>query len=145
MREFLATQWAIEMNPSIKGTLLLIRTTTGPFIMVSAFLYEYLRLGSTVRRPGLIRYYGDQFAADGDKAYIMKQRKWWREKYMTAQKGGEANETENRPHWKGFLKVPSRKTSGKERGNGRRWQQTCAVIELSALKKLPQNSQFKLI
>lgn len=29
--------------------------------MASAFLYEYLRLGST-------RYYGDQFAADGDKA-----------------------------------------------------------------------------
>lgn len=68
MREFSATQWAIEMNPSIKGTLLLIRTTTGPFIMASAFLYEYLRLGSTARRPGLIRYYGDQFAADGDKA-----------------------------------------------------------------------------
>lgn len=68
MKEFSATQWAIEMNPSIKGTLLLIRTTTGPFIMVSAFLYEYLRLVSTARRPRLIRYYGDQFTADGDKA-----------------------------------------------------------------------------
>lgn len=36
--------------------------------MASAFLYEYLRLGSTVRRPGLIPYYGDQLVADGDKA-----------------------------------------------------------------------------
>lgn len=93
--------------------------------MASAFLYEYLRVGSTARRPGLIRYYGDQFAADGDKvmimtAWIMKQRKWWREKYLTAQEGGEANETENRPQWKGVLKVPVEKQVGREGKEGGR-------------------------
>lgn len=33
--------------------------------------------------------------------WITKQRKWWREsaKYL---KAGEANETENQPHWKAF-------------------------------------------
>lgn len=36
--------------------------------MASAFLYEYLTLGSTVRRLGLIGHNGDQSSADGDRA-----------------------------------------------------------------------------
>lgn len=36
--------------------------------MASAFLYEYLRLSFTARRSGLVRLYGDQSAADVDKA-----------------------------------------------------------------------------
>lgn len=45
--------------------------------------------------------------------WITKQRKLLREslKYL---KAGEANETENQPHWKGFQKVLGRKTSGRE-------------------------------
>lgn len=56
------------MNPAIKGTLLLIGMTRGPFVMANGFLYECVRLSSTIRRPGLICHHQGQNGGDRDKA-----------------------------------------------------------------------------
>ncbi len=45
---------AIEMNPAIKGPLLLIGMNGGSFVMANGFLYDCVRLSSTIRRPGFI-------------------------------------------------------------------------------------------
>lgn len=95
--------------------------------MASAFLYEYLRLGSTVRRLGLIRHDGDQSSADGDKAAddydspdYEAEKMMKRKREIFDRTAGRRSKQDRKISLigRGFLKVLGRRTSGRNRKGG---------------------------